>query len=92
MPRSHSGVGECSNCGRTISGNYTAGDRCPYCGTYFEFDETNGRSSAAPASSSSDFSPRSFRFSARAVRGIIALVVMIVGAIGGVCAKVFGKS
>jgi hypothetical protein len=34
---------QCMHCLRAIPGNLTAGDSCPYCGVYFEADNTNGK-------------------------------------------------
>jgi hypothetical protein len=36
-------VKKCMSCGQVVPNNLTAGDRCPHCGVYFNFDQTNGK-------------------------------------------------
>ncbi len=43
---SDSWVKVCGQCGQQVPSNLTAGDRCPHCGTYFNYDQTNGRRSS----------------------------------------------
>jgi hypothetical protein len=35
----------CENCKKVVPSNLTAGDRCPFCGVYFGYDKTNGKTS-----------------------------------------------
>ncbi len=42
-------VKKCSKCGATLPNNVTAGDRCPSCGTYLAYDQTNGKTAYAGA-------------------------------------------
>ena len=37
---------QCESCGKVLSANFTAGDRCPGCGVYFSVDRTTGKTSA----------------------------------------------
>jgi len=39
------GQKQCENCGKVLSANFTAGDKCPGCGIYFSVDRTNGKTS-----------------------------------------------
>jgi hypothetical protein len=37
----------CGECDRPIPSHLTAGDKCPHCGVYFTYDETNGSRSSS---------------------------------------------
>jgi len=39
-------VNICQSCKKQISNNLTAGDKCPHCGVYLNYDETNGKKSS----------------------------------------------
>jgi hypothetical protein len=36
-------IKKCTKCGAVVPNNLTAGDCCPTCGAYFEYDDTNGQ-------------------------------------------------
>ncbi len=42
-------VKKCSKCGAVLPSSVTAGDRCPSCGTYLAYDQTNGKTAYAGA-------------------------------------------
>lgn len=37
---------QCESCGKVLSANFTAGDRCPGCGVYFSVDRTTGKTAS----------------------------------------------
>jgi hypothetical protein len=39
-------VKKCSKCGAVLPNNITAGDSCPKCGVFFDYDQTNGKRSS----------------------------------------------
>ena len=87
-------VGECSNCGKEVSAEYGAGDNCPHCGVFFEYEEDRfGNTKHAPDSSGSGSS--NSQFSGRGMRGLIKLVVLlgigVVSACGWAARKIFSS-
>ena len=43
-------VKQCSNCGKAVSDNATAGQSCPHCGVFWGEDRTTGKTAEAPMS------------------------------------------
>ncbi len=83
-------VGVCSNCNEEVSDEFGAGDHCPHCGVYFEYeeDEYGHKTEVAPDSGGSDV-----RITGRSIRGIVKLVIFgfagVASLVGWVCRKMF---
>jgi hypothetical protein len=90
MPDMYEEVGVCSNCNKEVSDEFGAGDNCPHCGIFFEYEEDEHGNKTKTANSSGD---SDVRVSGRSIRGIIKLLLFgfvgVAGLIGWVCRKLF---
>jgi hypothetical protein len=82
--------GVCSNCNKEVSDEYGAGDNCPHCGVFFEYeeDEHGNKTEVATNSGGSDV-----RVTGRGIRGIVKLLLFgfvgVASLVGWVCRKLF---
>jgi len=85
-------VGLCSNCNKEVPAHIGAGQRCPHCGVYFEYEESeSGQRTYAKGGGSSNV-----HISGRGVRGLIKIGVFVVfallGFFGWLGRKLLGES
>jgi len=71
----------CGKCGKELPSTLTAGDKCPHCGVFFSFDDTNGKKASG-----------FFNLTGSAQRGAIKLAVSLVCLIAGGIGWAFKKS
>jgi hypothetical protein len=89
-------VGVCSNCDKEVSDEYGAGDHCPHCGVFFEYQEDEyGQKTMAPNNASNRSGSNDFRITGRGVRGLIKLAIFgvlgVASLCGWLCRKMFSS-
>ncbi|HBH54661.1 MAG TPA: hypothetical protein DDY91_22480 [Planctomycetaceae bacterium] len=71
----------CGKCNRELPSNLTAGDKCPHCGVFFNFDDTNGKKASS-----------FWNLTGSAQRGAIKLGISLICLIAGGVGWAFKKS
>jgi hypothetical protein len=80
----------CSKCRKTVSEDIGAGGNCPHCGAFFAWSEGPGGQRQYASNSGSSDSGR-FRMSGRAIKGIVFIVVFLVGGAAALWRKIAGE-
>lgn len=73
----------CTVCEKEVPSHIGAGDHCPHCNAFFEYEEG--------ANGERDYAPISKRINVRGVRGIGKLVVFVLIVLGGLISRLFGR-
>lgn len=80
--------GYCDECGKDVPASIGAGDHCPHCGIYFEYEEDeDGTVTYADNSSGGS----SFRLRRIPIKGIVTLVLIVLGGIAAVGRRILGS-
>ncbi|NLE37701.1 MAG: hypothetical protein GX621_06710 [Pirellulaceae bacterium] len=74
--------GICSNCNKTVPANIGAGDHCPHCGVYFDYEEDKfGNRRNAPRKNSWTNSSGRVRVPVRLIAFVVVIVISGLGAL-----------